>query len=52
MTDFVTSRFEANLVFNKNKDLDQFGELNLKFIFFPCRHQLVKLYLCCIICKI
>jgi len=34
MTDFVTSRFEANLIFIKNKDLDQLGELNLKISFF------------------
>jgi len=43
---------ELDKIAIKNKDLDQFGELNLKFIFFPCRHQLVELYLCCIICKI
>jgi len=35
MTGFVTSRFEANLIFLiKNKDLDQLGELNLKISFF------------------
>ena len=34
MTDFVTSRFKANLIFIKNKDLDQLGELNLKIYIF------------------